>query len=115
MEPKMNHMHLHKDPFERILSGSQKIEARINDEKRRLLNVGDNIEFTSREDPERKFRAEIIELLMHDNFENLYSSFPVQQFGGTDLNHLLTSIYKYYSKEEETKWGVVGIRLEVLE
>lgn len=113
MESKLHHMHLNKAPFEGILGGSQTIETRINDEKRQTLNIGDKIEFVSRENDE-KFVAEIIDLLKYKTFEELYISHSSQEFGGRDLNELLTSIYKYYSKEEEEKWGVVGIKLKVL-
>ena len=107
-------MHLTQNPFNGILSGTQKIEGRINDEKRQLIKVGDEIEFILRENPVQKFKAKVTELIPCKNFEELYMSRPFGEFGGRDLDHLLTSIYKYYSFEEEAKYGVVGIRLEVL-
>jgi ASC-1-like (ASCH) protein len=114
MNPSLHHMRLNQNPFEGILSGSQKIEARLKDEKRKELKVGDEIEFSLRENLERKFRARIKNLLYFDTFEELYNSRPASEFNGRDLDHLLTSIFKYYSKEDEARYGVVGIELEIL-
>jgi ASC-1-like (ASCH) protein len=107
-------MHLHLAPFERILSGKQTIEARLNDEKRRELKVGDIIEFTLRDDASRSFKVKIIELLLYKNFRELYISEAIEEFGGENLEQLLTSIHKYFSEAEEVKYGVLGIKLEII-
>ena len=44
----IHNMNLNNEPFELIKSGSKTIELRLNDEKRRLLNVGDEILFNNR-------------------------------------------------------------------
>lgn len=42
-------MNLNPEPFGMILSGQKTIELRLNDEKRKLIKVGDRIEFTQTE------------------------------------------------------------------
>jgi ASC-1-like (ASCH) protein len=107
-------MRLHLAPFERIQSGVQKIEARLNDEKRKGINLGDEIEFSLRDNPDRKFKARVVELLKFPSFMELYSSRPLEEFGSRNIEHLVSSTYKYYSKEEEQRYGVLGIKFEIL-
>lgn len=113
MEPVHYQMRLHAAPFERILHGTQRIEVRLNDEKRRLLKVDDEIEFISREDAAKTFKARVVDLLYFKSFHDLYDARPAEEFGGKGVAELLDAIYEYYSKEEEASGGVVGIRLEV--
>ncbi len=111
----IHRMRLSPIPFERIASGRQTIEVRIQDEKRRLLGKGDKIEFTLRTDTTQKCRVTITELMEYKNFKDLYSADAPEKFGGEDIKSLLHAIYEYYSKEEEGKWGVVGIRVMLLD
>ena len=68
-----HNMNLNNRPFKSIKEGTKTIELRLNDEKRSLLKVGDEIEFTNR-----------------DTNENMEA---------------------YYSKEEQNKYGVLGIEI----
>ncbi len=106
-------MRLHELPFEQIKTGEKTIESRLNDEKRKELTVGDNIKFLKRPDEVESVLVEITNLYSFNNFEKLLSSFPASDFGGKDLTDLL-SIYKYYSKEDESKYGVVGIEFKLI-
>ena len=65
----MNHeMRLHQKPFDQIKSGIKTIEARVNDEKRRQLNVGDTITFKLRDHEDVTFTAEIVKLELFPTF-----------------------------------------------
>lgn len=109
----IHNMNLNNEPFELIKNGSKTIELRLNDEKRRLLNVGDEILFTNR-DTNEKLLTDIIELHKYDSFESLYKNFDKVSLGyreheisdPSDMNN-------YYSKEDEMKYGVVGIELRL--
>lgn len=39
-------MKLQKSPFEKIKNGTKTVEFRLYDEKRRKINIGDQIEFS---------------------------------------------------------------------
>ena len=54
-------MNLNNRPFKSIKEGTKTIELRLNDEKRSLLKVGDEIEFTNR-DTNEKLSVDIINL-----------------------------------------------------
>ena len=107
-------MRLHKEPFELIKSGSKTIELRLNDEKRQLINVGDKITFENRSDGE-KIQVKVLGLHKYPSFEELYNHFDKVSMG-----------YKegggggggggeqYYTSEEQSKYGVVGIEMELI-
>ena len=44
----MHKMNLWNDSFEAIKCGSKTIEMRLNDEKRSLIKIGDEIEFVNK-------------------------------------------------------------------
>jgi ASC-1-like (ASCH) protein len=103
-------MKLNPAPFERIKNGTQTVEVRLFDEKRRLLQIGDEIEFALTTDETQKIKVKVLELLRYDTFAELFGSLPAEQFGGGDAN----GMYQYYTKENEIKYGVLGIRMELI-
>ena len=107
----IHEMRLHAGPFEKIKNGSQTIESRVNDEKRQQFKVGDNIVFSLRPDLVEKVEAEIVELLHAPDFETLFAMRPLPEFGIAKPEDT-KNMYEYYSKEEETKYGVVGIQFK---
>ncbi len=106
-------MKLQPNPFGKIKDGSKTIEVRLNDEKRQLLNVGDEIEFSAMSDPEQIIRVKITNLFHYPTFSQLFDAFPATMFGGINKDDLM-GIYKYYSKDEEAKYGVVGIQVKFI-
>jgi len=76
--------------------------------------VGDEIEFSELTMPDNKFRVGVVELMQFANFHDLYSSAPPAEFGGSSVDELTNSIYQYYSKEDEARYGVIGIRMKVI-
>lgn len=73
-------MKLNNEPFECIKNGTKTIELRLNDEKRKLLTVGDYIEFTNRVTNE-KLLVEVIDLFKYNSFEELYKHFNKIEIG----------------------------------
>ena len=109
----IHNMNLNSEPFELIKNGSKTIELRLNDEKRRLLNVGDEILFTNR-DTNEKLLTDIIELHKYDGFKSLYKNFDKISLGyREDEISDPSDMNKYYSEEDEEKYGVVGIELKL--
>ncbi|MDB5236981.1 MAG: hypothetical protein JWL88_83 [Parcubacteria group bacterium] len=108
----VHEMRLHPIPFEMIRSGSKTVEVRLNDEKRQLMQAGDIIEFSLRPDLTEKFQAVITSLDTFDNFKDAYAAYPPREYGGESKEEW-ELMYKYYSPEEETKFGALGIRLKI--
>ena len=106
-----HNMNLNNRPFKSIKEGTKTIELRLNDEKRSLLKVGDEIEFTNR-DTNEKLSVDIINLHKYPSFEELYKHFDKVEMGyNKDEPAEPKDMEAYYSKEEQNKYGVLGIKI----
>ena len=107
-------MKLSDGPFEKITSGKKIIESRLYDEKRQLINIGDQIEFARNDKPDEKVITKVKALYRYGTFEDLFSDFPYGYFGVNSKDELIKEIETFYSKEEQKKYGVVGIKIETM-
>lgn len=113
--PQIFEMKLRSDPFRRICSGEKTIEYRLQDEKRSLLNKGDYIRFTeiATEGTERTVLVEIVDIITAESFVGL-------EYKLTELGFLANESFapagmrKYYSEDDEAKYGVMGIKIKVV-
>ena len=105
-------MKLNNGPFKNIKDGTKTIELRLNDKKRQLLKIKDLIEFTNRETLEQML-VEIINLYHYPSFEELYKHFDKVAMGyKEDEEANPKDMEEYYSKEEQEKYGVLGIEIK---
>ena len=105
-------MKLNNGPFMNIKNGTKTIELRLNDEKRQLLKIKDLIEFTNRETLEQLL-VEIENLYHYPSFEELYKHFDKVAMGyREDEEANPKDMEEYYSKEEQEKYGVLGIEIK---
>ena len=104
-------MKLQPNPFFQIKNGQKTIEVRLNDEKRQQLKVGDEIEFSLATNPDEKIKTEILELIHFSTFTELFDAYQTEDFGVTSKEDLM-KVYEYYTKEDELKYGVLGIKLK---
>ena len=102
-------MKLQNEPFKQIKKQIKKIEIRLNDEKRKIFEINDYIEFTNITTLEIMF-VKITNLYHFESFEKLFNNFDNSILGCGSYEEM----YKYYSKEEENKYGVLGIEIKVL-
>lgn len=108
-------MKLQKDPFEKIQAGRKTIELRLYDEKRQKIKVGDQIEFTNMADPSQKILAQVLALHLFHSFEELFQALPASAMGySSDQIPNPKDMEAYYSKDEQVRYGVVGIELSLL-
>lgn len=111
MKHKMN---LNDNPFKCIKNGTKTIELRLNDEKRQQLKEHDVIEFTNRTTLE-KIMVEIEKLYKYSNFKELYQHFDKTEMGyDKETPADPKDMEQYYSKEEQEKYGVVGIKIKII-
>lgn len=101
-------------PFEKISRGEKNIESRLYDEKRQQINPCDYVEFTCIDKPTEKILTVVRALYRYADFKHLFSDFPPLSFGGTSKEALLEEIEIFYSKEDQSKYGVIGIKIELL-
>ena len=106
-------MRLQPAPFGLIRDGRKSIELRLYDEKRRKLQIGDGILF---ENPETRelLLTRVTGLRVFDSFDALYQALPLEVCGYTEADVATANpadMELYYSKEEQQRFGVVGIEL----
>ena len=110
-------MKLHDEPFELIEREVKTFELRLYDEKRQLIKIGDEIVFSRRSDPDRTVSCTVTSLNVFESFDELYEHLPLLKCGYTSENFAKAKpgdMAKYYSPEEEKRFGVVGIGIRKL-
>ena len=106
----VHQMGLYHQSFPKIKDGTKVVEIRLNDEKRQLLKIGDEIEFSSKNNSEEKLKVEVVELYVFSSFKELCESFPPIEYGSVSSEEY-KDMYKYYSVDDENKYGVLAIRI----
>ena len=110
---KTHYLRLTARPFAAITTGKKTIETRLFDEKRQKIAVGDRIVFHNTEDTSQTITVLVTGLYKHATFRELFSSHKPEEFGGASVEQLIDQIYTFYSKEDEIKYGVVGIEIKI--
>ena len=109
---KVHEMRLAAHPFSQILRGEKTLEIRLFDEKRRALSVGDAIVFCER-DTKKTVRARITALFRFSSFREAFSALSRSEMGFSEAEDA-NAMYRYYSPEEEAKWGVLVIQIALV-
>lgn len=110
-------MRLNPAPFLLIQSREKTIELRLCDEKRQRIQVGDTILFTHRDDAAKGLYAKVLALHIFPSFQELYDALQLAKCGYTlqTLPYAKASdMEEYYPKEEQKRFGVVGIEICLL-
>lgn len=108
----MHKLHLHKQPFEMVGAGLKTIEARLYDERRQRIEIGDEIMFISRETNKTQ---EVVVHKLHraPTFHDLFVMCDPAKFGGTTPGEMAKLVEQYYDYSEQQRYGVLGIEFVV--
>ena len=107
----LHKMKLQENPFERIKNGTKTVEFRLYDEKRSKIKIGDQIEFAKLPNLQETILVDVLDLYREDTFENLFKKLFTDE---DEIKRKTTSMYQYYSPDEEKQYGVVGIKISLL-
>lgn len=77
------------------------------DAKRRKIELNDTIIFINRDQPGQSIEVRVIGLLQYLSFHELFISSQPQKFGGSSVEQLEKQIDKFYSFDEQKKYGVI--------
>lgn len=104
-------VHLHPDVFEIVRMGKKDVEVRVNDGKRRKLNIGDTLVFLKRPNDDEEIRAKVIGLEYYDFFDTLVDNYDMGRIylSNYTKEEYLNEMKRFYTKEEQEKYGVVAI------
>ena len=108
----IHQMKLNDDPFERIKNGTKTIEFRLYDEKRRKVKIGDKIEFSKLPDLQEKILVDVLDLYTEPSFEELFEKIYKDRELAKQYEN---AMYEIYSPENEKKYGVVGIKIKLVD
>ena len=110
-------MKLQPEYYDYIFKGTKRIEIRLNDEKRRKIKLGDIIKFAKEPELKETFKVRVIGLLHYNSFNDLCRDFPIEMLANAKMTkkELIRVLEQFYSKEEQKKNGVLGIRIELLD
>ena len=105
-------MKLKEEPFENIKNGTKTIEFRLYDEKRQKIKIGDKIEFSKLPDLQEKILVDVLDIYKDRTFRELFERLIENK---EEIERKTKSMYRFYSKEQEEQYGVVGIKIKKLD
>lgn len=98
--------------YDMLKSSKKTIELRLYDDKRKLIKVGDRIEFRCTDDQTDTFLAEVIELHRAEDFARLCQKIECQKAGFSSDEELINVLREFYDDERQKEYGVVGIEIK---
>lgn len=101
-------------PFEMITRGEKTCEARLYDEKRRQIDLGDTIIFSRADNPTETLEARVVGLLRYETFGDMFAHVGAERFGGTSPESLAEIMLEYYDQTKQDTHGVLGIELALV-
>ena len=109
-------MKLQPEYYDFILNGTKRIEIRLFDEKRQQINIGDTIKFLKEPELNEFFNAKVVALLRYNTFEEMFRDFDVSVLSDKSMTkeELISVLEQIYTKEKQEKYGVLGIRIELI-
>ena len=112
----IHEMKLQPEYFNFILNGTKRIEIRLNDEKRQNIKLGDKIKFLKEPDLNESFEAQVIGLLRYNSFEEMFKDYDISILSDKSMakEELISVLEQFYTKEKQEKYGVLGIRIELI-
>lgn len=112
----IHEMKLQPEYFNFILNGTKRIEIRLNDDKRQNIKLGDKIKFLKEPDLNESFEAQVIGLLRYNSFEEMFKDYDISILSDKSMTkeELISVLEQFYTKEKQEKYGVLGIRIELI-
>lgn len=109
---RINEMYVDGEAFSKIADGSRSVMLFLYDEKRRLISrAKDSFRFINKQDNKGKIYVRIKDLHIYPSFAELFESGLLEKCGfeNATVADAVNLMRKYYSAEDEKKYGVIGI------
>ena len=107
-------MHLNKEPFELIKSGQKTVEMRLNDRKRKYIEVGDNIIFGN--DDGETILVKVSDRAVYESFDELYAAYEDKSVLGYREGETASpsDMLEYYTKERIAENGALALTVTLI-
>ena len=111
----MHEMKLQERFYNYILKGTKRIEIRLNDEKRQKIKIGDTIKFLKEPELKESFIVKIVDLYRYNSFDEMFKDFDISLLADKSMTkkELINVLEEFYTKEKQTKYGILGIRIKI--
>ena len=102
--------------FDKIKNGEKIYEVRLNDEKRRTMDVGDVLVLKKEPEQIEELYLEIKDLVYFNSFDEMVNTLPSQKIGfaGMEKQSIIDVYHSFYTPADEKKYGVVAIKVQVI-
>lgn len=112
----VHEMKLRAKYYNLIKQGEKIYEIRLNDEKRKLIDVGDVITFKKEPELRDSFNVIVKDLIYFDSFDEMASTLPLKKVGfeNEKADEVIDIYHQFYTVEDEKKYGIVAIKVEIL-
>ena len=112
----LHEMKLRKIYFEKIKSGEKIYEIRLNDEKRKLIQIGDVITFKNEQNLSEIIQTKVLDLIYFKSFKEMAETLPLSKisFENSSKDEVEQVYHTFYSAKDENKYGVVAIKIELI-
>ena len=112
-----NEMKLQPEYYNFILNGTKRIEIRLYDEKRQSIKLGDTIKFLKEPELSESFNAKVTGLLRYNSFKDMFKDFDISILSDKSMTkeELIKVLEQFYTKEKQEQYGVLGIRIELID
>lgn len=109
-------MKLQPKYYQFILNGTKRIEIRLFDEKRKEIKIGDTIKFLKEPELNESFEANVVGLLRYNTFDDMFKDFDISTLADDSMTkeELKSVLEEFYTKEKQSQYGVLGIRIELI-
>lgn len=107
-------MKLNPKYFEYMKNGTKEVEIRLNDDKRKNIKIGDEIIFQKEPELKEELCTKVEMLFIKQSFKDILMDLDVKQYADQKetRENFLNDLYKFYTKEQEEKYGVIGIKVK---
>ena len=88
--------------FDKIKAGEKIYEIRLNDEKRKLIDVGDVIVFKKEPELNEVLKAVVKDLIYFNSFNEMSTTLPLEKVGfeNKPLDEVVAIYHQFYSEED---------------
>lgn len=116
IEPTYPKQHLSEPWFTLISLRLKTVEGRLNKKKFKEMKVGDTIEWVNDDFMPRSVITQVVGKNVYPTFQEYLESEGLENClpGFIDIENGKNVYYKYFTTEDESTYGVVAIKLELL-
>lgn len=102
--------------FNYIKKGTKRLELRLNDEKRKNLEINDIIIFEKISNDIEYLNTRVKKIYKYKNFNDLVNDFDIRLIADKSItkDELLQALNKIYTIEQQNKYGVLAIKIELI-